>query len=183
VKQLMNCSTTSDQVACLANARNGDAGEAEVDSTIATGVNAFVGADADNPVLSAGDITVEAFCDGMNATAIENVATNAGVTVASNGKDSVFHELNDFVPIVGAKATDIGQDVGGYAQVLFADGHVAKVQDVAGNGDEPDGFIGAYDSGSGFEINDSAFDKELRGKIWVKQLGGLSKKGGGGVLE
>ena len=84
---------------------------------------------------------------------------------------------------MNAREADSGPDVGGYAQMVFADGHVAKMYDEAGFNDESDGFIGAYLTSSGFELNKSAFNQEVRGKIWVKQIGGPGSKGGGGVDE
>lgn len=173
-KKLLDCNVTRDLVALMANSRNGDGSDAEVTSTVATAINGFTGQET----VTVGQFCVEAFTDGINAAAIENVAANAGLAVGEN-----MHEFNDFVPIVGAKQNSDGEEVGGYAQVLFADGHVAKVTDEAGFGDEPDGFIGAYKEGSAFKVNDSAYDKELRGKIWARQLGGIGQKKGGGVIE
>lgn len=97
-----------------------------------------------------------------------------------------MHEFNDFVPIVGARQDGDGNFVGGAAQVLFADGHVEKIQDAGGSGDQPDGYIGAYKvtGGTGFAVNDSAYAKELRNKMWIRQLGnGVNQGAGGGVLE
>jgi hypothetical protein len=71
--------------------------------------------------------------------------------------------------------------------LLFADGHVARVKDEAGLNDEPDGFIGAFREGTSattYRLNDSAFNKEIRNKIWIRQLGNGQNLGvGGGVVE
>ena len=98
--------------------------------------------------------------------------------------------MNDIVPIVGGRKSGDGKYVGGSAQILFADGHVTKIKDEAGLNNEADGFIGAYISGvsgSGsnqYSVNDSAYAKELRTQIWVRQLGdGQSLGKGGGSIE
>lgn len=174
-KKLMDCGVTRDVVALISNSRNGDGTDAEVTSDMANLINTFTGYE---DLAKVGTFCVEAFCDGLNATAIENVATNAGL-----GAGEKMHEFNDFVPIVGAAKNADGEEVGGYCQMLFADGHVAKVTDEGGFQDEPDGFIGAYKQSGAFSINDSAYDTELRGKIWARQLGGLGGKAGGGVIE
>ena len=88
---------------------------------------------------------------------------------------------------MNARPNDVsgGPDVGGYAQIVHADGSVQKHFDVAGAGDDSDGFIGAYKNsgGSGYTVNASAWNGEARGKIWLKQLGGVSKQAGGGAIE
>lgn len=183
-KKLMNCTVNRDIIPLLANSRNGDGSDALVTTAVATAINGFTGADGttDEPMtVTEGDYCVEAFCDGLNATAVENVATNAGL-----GSGEQVHEFNDFVPIVGARQDGDGNFVGGAAQVLFADGHVEKIQDAGGSGDQPDGYIGAYKvtGGTGFAVNDSAYAKELRNKMWIRQLGnGVNQGAGGGVLE
>lgn len=174
-KKLLNCSVNRDVIPLMANSRNGDGSDAAVTSDMANKINTFTGFE---DTVSVGQFCVEAFCDGINATAIENVAANAGLNSGEK-----MHEFNDFVPIVGATQNSDGEEVGGYCQMLFADGHVAKVQDEAGFQDEPDGFIGAYKQSGAFSINDSAYDKELRGKVWARELGGVGGKAGGGVIE
>jgi hypothetical protein len=71
--------------------------------------------------------------------------------------------------------------------VLFADGHVAKVEDAGGYQDNPDSWLGPYKAGgvptaSTFEINKSGYD-EVRELIWLGQIGNSSGGVGGGAVE
>jgi prepilin-type N-terminal cleavage/methylation domain-containing protein/prepilin-type processing-associated H-X9-DG protein len=191
--KLMRTTVSRDQIACIGNSRNGDGGDALVTPEYATMVNLFTGLTGDNgkpPLLKAGDFAVESFTDGMSAALTQSVAANIGVAGSTSEPTGVVHELNDIVPIVGGRKSGDGKYVGGSAQMLFADGHVSKIKDEAGLNDEPDGFIGAYISGvsgSGsntYSVNDSAYAKELRNQIWVRQLGdGQSLGKGGGSIE
>ena len=183
-RMLSQCKTTRDMVALMGNARNGDGGEALLDTTMANALNTFWGkTTVGEEVAQAGDFTVEAFCDGMSADA-SGIAALVGNFDSSEQK---LHEFNDIQPIVNARPNDVsgGPDVGGYAQIVHADGSVQKHFDVAGAGDDSDGFIGAYKNsgGSGYTVNASAWNGEARGKIWLKQLGGVSKQAGGGAIE
>ena len=179
---LTQCKTTRDQVALMGNARNGDGSEALLDSTMASALNTFFGKTTPGEeIAAAGDFTVEAFCDGMSADG----SAIASLVGTFDSTQQTLHENNDIQPIVGARESDVGgPDVGGYAQMLFADGSVRKIYDEAGAGDDSDGFIGAYkNSGGSFVFNESAWNAETRGQIWVKQLGGVSRKAGGGAIE
>ena len=191
--KLMKTTVSRDMIALIGNSRNGDGTDAAVTDAFATAVNTFTGQTGDNgkpPLLKVGDWAVESFTDGMSAALIENVATNIGVAASTSEPTGVVHELNDIVPIVGGRKSGDGKYVGGSAQILFADGHVTKIKDEAGLNNEADGFIGAYISGvsgSGsnqYSVNDSAYAKELRTQIWVRQLGdGQSLGKGGGSIE
>lgn len=186
--KLMKTTVSRDLIACIGNSRNGDGSDAAVDQTYATTVNTFVGltgADGNPPLLKAGDYTVESFTDGMSAVPVETVAADIGIAGATDEPADRLHELNDIVPIVGGRKSGDGKYVGGSAQILFADGHVEKVRDAAGLNDEPDGFIGAFKGGTNtFDLNNSAYAKEIRNKIWVRQLGNGQNLGvGGGQVE
>ena len=193
--KLMKTTVSRDLIACIGNSRNGDGADAAVTDAYATTVNTFAGltgTDGKPVLLKTGDFTVESFTDGMSATLTENVATNIGLTGATTEPTGVVHELNDILPIVGGRKSGDGKLVGGSAQMLFADGHDTKVKDEAGLNDEPDGFIGAYISGGAgtssspytYALNDSAYAKELRTQIWVRQLGNGQNLGvGGGAIE
>ena len=186
--KLMKTTVSRDLIACIGNSRNGDSGDSSVTQTYADTINTFVGltgADGNPPLLKAGDFTVESFTDGMAAVPVEAVATDIGIASQSDEPTNRLHELNDIVPIVGGRKSGDGKYVGGSAQILFADGHVAKVKDEAGLNNEPDGFIGAFKGGTNtFDLNDSAFAKEIRNKIWVRQLGnGQNLGAGGGSVE
>jgi prepilin-type processing-associated H-X9-DG protein len=136
-------------------------------------------AGGESPVVKAGDILVESFTDGMNCPLTTALGGAAGEKI---------HEINDIVPIVGARKNGDGLFVGGSAQMLFADFHVAKVQDVGGYNDSPDGWIGPYKAGgvptaATFETNQSALN-ECNNLVWLKHLGdGESAGVGGGAVE
>jgi prepilin-type processing-associated H-X9-DG protein len=116
---------------------------------------------------------------------MSGVPTSDVVTAAGLVAGEQLHELNDFVPIVGARKGGDGTYVGGACQILFADGHVAKVNDSTGVNAEGDGYIGAYkDSSTTFAVEINGYEQELRNKIWVRQLGnGPNMGAGGGVIE
>ena len=188
--KLMRTTVSRDLIACVGNSRNGDGADASVDAAYASTVNTFTGltgADGNPPLLKAGDFTVESFTDGMSAVPEGSVATNIGIAGAKDEPVDRLHELNDLVPIVGGRKSGDGLFVGGSVQLLFADGHVARVKDEAGLNDEPDGFIGGFREGTSattYRLNDTAFAKEIRNKIWIRQLGnGQSLGVGGGVVE
>ena len=188
--KLMKTTVSRDLIACVGNSRNGDGGDAAVTQAYADTVNTFVGltgADGNPPLLKAGDFTVESFTDGMSAVPEGNVATDIGIAGATDEPADRLHELNDLVPIVGGRKSGDGKFVGGSVQLLFADGHVAKVKDDAGLNDEPDGFIGGFresTTATTYRLNDSAYNKEIRNKIWVRQLGNGANLGvGGGTVE
>jgi prepilin-type N-terminal cleavage/methylation domain-containing protein/prepilin-type processing-associated H-X9-DG protein len=186
--KLMKTTVSRDLIACIGNSRNGDSGDSLVTQTYADTINTFVGltgADGNPPLLKAGDYTVESFTDGMAAVPVDAVAADIGIASQTDEPNNRLHELNDIVPIVGGRKSGDGKYVGGSAQILFADGHVAKVRDEAGLNNEPDGFIGAFKGGTNtFDLNDSAYAKEIRNKIWVRQLGnGQNLGAGGGSVE
>jgi prepilin-type N-terminal cleavage/methylation domain-containing protein/prepilin-type processing-associated H-X9-DG protein len=186
--KLMKTTVTRDLIACVGNSRNGDGNDAAVTQTYATTVNTFAGltgADGNPPLLKAGDFTVESFTDGMSAVPVGNVAADIGIAGATDEPADRLHELNDILPIVGGRKSGDGKYVGGSAQILFADGHVAKIKDAAGLNDDADGFIGAFKGGTNtYDLNDSAYAKEIRNKIWVRQLGDGPNLGvGGGQVE
>jgi len=163
-KHLGSTAAPVDKIAILADARVGDSTDASVSATYAQRVNEFAGA----PVLRTGDYTVESFTDGMTVD-YSGVTGNAG---------QKGHEFNDFAPLHKPRSGDY---VGGFANVLFADGHVAAVNDVAGaSGNQPDGFLGPYKQGAGntFAINQTAYD-EIAGSIWFSRLRPKTLPGGG----
>jgi prepilin-type processing-associated H-X9-DG protein len=161
-KHLSTTPISADRIVIMGDARAGDGTEAAVDAAYAQTVNTF----ADETVLTAGEYTAESFTDGMNVD-YGGVSGNAG---------EKGHEFNDIAPLHKPKSGDY---VGGFANVLFADGHVSAVTDVAGvNGNKPDGFLGPYrTNGTNFEINQDAF-KEIRKTMWYGRM--RPKAGGGG---
>jgi hypothetical protein len=72
--------------------------------------------------------------------------------------------------------------------VLFADGHVGRIKDEGGWNGGADGWIGASKVGgssaatnasAAYVLEDSAL-KEVRGKLWVQDLGMSDSAGAGG---
>ncbi len=203
-KKIGGAACSRDRIALMGSSRNGDAADADVDATMLGVFNSFFG--ADQKIVSTGAFLVESFTDGMNCIlpAALGGATGTGGTKTSTGE--YIHELNDFVPHHNSRKTDVtaGSNTvslftGGYAQVLFADGHVSKVNDEGGYDPtdtaatakgQPDGWIGAYksdptaltSSSVTFGINKGAFD-EVRELIWVRQLGNAGGGAGGGANE
>jgi prepilin-type N-terminal cleavage/methylation domain-containing protein/prepilin-type processing-associated H-X9-DG protein len=161
--------TTAARVAMMGPARAGDGSDALVVSgstRAASGasqgvMNAFAG----KSIVKVNDLLVESFNDGMN------VAFGA----ALGGVDGQFvHEFNDIEPLHQPKNAD---GTGGYAPILFADGHVEKVFDTVtsgttGNGD---GYIGngVTRDGTG-KITAVTIDapgyQEISEYIWIKRL-------------
>lgn len=161
---LGSSSVSPSRIVVMGDARVGDGSEASVSASYAQTVNTF----ADEPVLSAGDFTVESFTDGMSVD----------YSAVSGDPGRQGHEFNDIAPL--HKPRD-GDYVGGFANVLFADGHVSAVFDSAGlNGDQPDGFLGPYKNGSTFEINQAAF-KEIRSSMWWGRIRPKPAAGGGSI--
>lgn len=163
-----------DRIPIMGDARAGDSADSVVTAVYASAINTFAGQD----VVRAGDLTVESFCDGMSVdySAVTGHAGRYG------------HEFNDIAPVHSPKQ---GELVGGYANVLFADGHAAKVYDTGGRlawygdiaspvDDVPDGFLGPYKTGGTFEINTSAF-AEIRGTMWYGRLCPKPQPGGGSI--
>jgi prepilin-type N-terminal cleavage/methylation domain-containing protein/prepilin-type processing-associated H-X9-DG protein len=161
-KHLGDGLATPDRIAVMGDSRAGDSGDSLVTQAYAEAINAF----ADKHVIDVGDFTVESFTDGMSVdySSITGVAGQKG------------HEFNDIAPIHNAGKYECG----GYANVLFADGHASAIWDTGGYDNEPDGFLGPYKTGSGFEINQSAF-KEIRDKMWYGRLRAKPLPGGGSI--
>ena len=184
-KKLMECSVNRDLVALMGNSRNGDGSDATVTSAIATKINGFCGVNpvnGDAPIVKEGDFLVESFTDGMSCPFTD--------TALGGSTGEKIHEINDIYPVVGARKNGDGLWAGGSAQILFADGHVAKVIDKGGYQESPDGWIGPYkasgsfsSSSAAFEINESGWN-ETRNQLWLKHLGGAAGAGkGGGSVE
>lgn len=162
-KHLSNGEIAADRIAIMGDARVGDAADSVVDANFAQTVNVFAGQN----VLTTGDLTLESFTDGMNVD-YSSVTGNAG---------QKGHEFNDIAPLHKPKDGDY---MGGFANILFADGHVSAFKDEDGLTSSPDGFIGPYKTASGtFEINDLAF-KELS-NLWYGRLRPKTLPGGGSI--
>jgi prepilin-type N-terminal cleavage/methylation domain-containing protein/prepilin-type processing-associated H-X9-DG protein len=170
---LGNAAATPDRIALMGAARAGDGSEAEITSTRAADLTAFFGKE----VARAGDLSVESFCDGMTAD-----GTSAGLSAN-------VHENNDIFPVHNSGRGQLGLQTEGFANILFADGHVAKVQDNGGLNDTADGWLGAFKpittiadltTTSAFEVNDSAND-EIRSQWWIGRLRAKQLPGGGSI--
>jgi len=164
---LSRSSISAERIVIMGDARVGDDADALLDSTKATAINNF----ADESVARAGDLNCESFTDGMNID-------YAGVTGNSGEKG---HDFSDIAPLHRPKSGDY---IGGFANILFADGHVAAVYDSAGAlGNTPDGFLGPYKTSSGtFQINMESF-REIRKSMWFGRLRPKLGASGGGSNE
>jgi prepilin-type N-terminal cleavage/methylation domain-containing protein/prepilin-type processing-associated H-X9-DG protein len=194
-KKIIGGASSRDRIALMGPSRNGDSADASVTSTMLTKFNEFFG--ADQKIVSTGGFLVESFTDGMNCKL--PVALGGSTTGATGNTDGEWiHEFNDIVPIHNGRKNEAGLIAGGYAQVLFADGHVAKIQDEGGysatataatEAGEADGWLGAYKAnptgsliGGSYTINKGGFD-EIRETMWCKQIGNAGGGAGGGAFE
>jgi prepilin-type N-terminal cleavage/methylation domain-containing protein/prepilin-type processing-associated H-X9-DG protein len=194
--KLMKCGVNRDVVPVMANSRNGDGADATITSTVASAINTFFGFDAagETPIAKEGEFMVESFTDGKGCTTYSaGVATaysvNAGgAASATTAHDFALHEMNDFYPVVGARKNGDNMWAGGACQVLFADGHVARIKDEGGSNNAADGWIGPFKVGGAgsatnssalYEMNDDSL-REVRGKIWMEDLGSGDGAGAGG---
>ncbi|MBL6713097.1 MAG: prepilin-type N-terminal cleavage/methylation domain-containing protein [Pirellulales bacterium] len=169
--------TSAARVALMGPARAGDGldalvGPGNTANSPATGYGAvaqIMNDFAGQQIVKVNDLLVESFNDGMNVPFEDTTLGGA------NGKK--VHEFGDIEPLHQPKDNTGG---GGYAPVLFADGHVEKIADtVAYNGTSTgalyDGFIGngVARDGNG-KITAVAIDgpsyQEITDKIWIKRL-------------
>jgi len=172
---ISNSPISADRLAVMGDARAGDSGDSEVTQAYADKINQF----ADKQLVQVGDYTVESFTDGMSV--------DYSTVTKDTGRKG--HEFNDIAPLHNPKSGDV---VGGYSNILFADGHVAKVYDTGGKlsyygdptapeDDKPDGFIGPYKTaGTTFEINKTGFE-EIRSSMWYGRMRPRAKSGGGSI--
>jgi type II secretory pathway pseudopilin PulG len=165
---------SADRIPIMGDARAGDSGDSEVTVAYANAINTFAG----EQVIGVGDFTVESFCDGMS---VDFAAVTGDV-----GRQG--HEFNDIAPLHSPKDGDY---VGGFSNTLFGDGHVGKVIDTGGQlnfygdpaspeDDRPDGFLGAFKTSAGFQMNDSAF-REIRSTMWYGRMRPKPQSGGGSI--
>ena len=164
--------TTAARVALMGPARAGDGsdalvvvGTARASSGAAVGVlNAFAG----KTIAKPNDLLVESFCDGMTC---DFGSALGGVT------GQKVHEFNDIEPLHQPKNQ---AGTGGFAPILFADGHVERVMDTVTSGTTPgqggDGYIGngvTRNTSTG-AITAVTIDplgyQEISEQIWVKRL-------------
>ncbi len=181
-----NSQTSPDRVPLIGAGRPGEASDGQVTTTYATTMNTFAG----KKIVKAGDQGAESFCDGMQ------VALGTLDPTARDGEQ--VHEFNDLQPIHSGRDTLMGQGadgpvrqlVGGYCNILFADGSVRKVKDIGGLGGRPDGQLGAHatatsilnaQGGKTMELTQSGYD-EIKGEIWARRVA-LPQQAGGGVQE
>jgi len=188
--------TSPDRVPMIGAGRAGDGADAKIDRDRAITINAFVG----KTICKAGDQAAESFTDGMQVALAGTVGSSAtaagGDTTARTGE--WVHEYNDIQPIhsgrdavlVSGTSGSVRGLVGGYANVLFADGSVRKVKDVGGLNGRPDGQLGAHstaaalttgDGATAMELTQSAWD-EIKNEIWARRIS-LPMQSGGGVQE
>ena len=177
---LATAATTASRVALMGPARAAEGPEYTVrDATrrLRFGVaddivNDFVGF----RLVSPNDYLLDSMTDGMNVVFND--------TSLGGGPGRKIHELSDIHPLHQPKS----HGGGGFAPVLFADGHVSRVQDTvtAGNptDDTPgDSFLGngvVADSSNRITdlVLDAAAYQEAADQIWLKRLRSLPVAGG-----
>ncbi|MCG3138498.1 MAG: hypothetical protein HJJLKODD_02363 [Phycisphaerae bacterium] len=180
---LSGSSVGADRIAVMGDSRAGDGAEATLTQAMADKINLYAG----RQIVKAGEFTVESFTDGFGASALAGPWVEY-TTVLGAASTRPGHEFNDIVPLHKAKDKGV---VGGYSNMLFADGHTARVSDTGGSlqyygdgvtavADVPDGFLGPYKSTTGnpFQINTTGFD-EIDGVMWYGRLRPLTSPGGG----
>jgi prepilin-type processing-associated H-X9-DG protein len=179
------CSVSASRIAVMGDSRVGDGGEATVTSAWATALNDFAG----KTICHAGDFTVESFTDGPSVDYSTFVGSTGSLYKDAAGTKTRGHEFNDIQPLHSAKNVN-GKLVGGYANILFADGHVSAVYDTGGKGTDvvatatssgADGFIGPYktdDAVGAFTLNQEAFD-EISETIYYGKIRTGQSPGGG----
>jgi len=108
------------------------------------------------------------------------------------------HEFNDLQPIhsgrdavlVSGTSGSVRGLVGGYSNILFADGSVRKVKDVGGLNNRPDGQLGAHataasltdgQGGKQMTLTQNGYD-EIKNEIWARRVA-MPQLPGGGVQE
>lgn len=164
-RHLNRSSIGAARIVLMGDSRAGDSADSQVTTAYADAINAFAG----EHVVNVGDFTVESFCDGMSVD----------YSVVTGQPGRMGHDFSDIAPIHRPKS---GQWAGGFANILFADGHVAAIYDTGGMNNEPDGYFGPYKNAGGvFEINQSAF-KEIHKTMWWGRLC-AKPTGGGGSIE
>lgn len=168
---------SADRIPIMGDSRTGDSSDSEVTQAYADAINLFTGENT----INVGEFTVESFCDGMSV----DYSTVTGDT----GRQG--HEFNDIAPLHSPRE---GEFVGGFSNVLFADGHATKVFDTGGVlefygdpttpvNDTADGFLGPFKTGGNFSIdspNGSAFD-EIKSVMWYGRMRPKSLAGGGSI--
>jgi len=136
-------------------------------------INDFVG----YRLVKPGDLVLESFTDGMTVDVAALPGAEAGQTL--------LHDFSDIEPLHMARA----DGTGGFAPLLFADGHVGRVHDVAsvgGAAGRGDGYLGNRDirnaSGSvtGTTIDVPGYD-EVADEVWLKRLREAENPSGGVV--
>jgi prepilin-type N-terminal cleavage/methylation domain-containing protein/prepilin-type processing-associated H-X9-DG protein len=181
--------TTADKIALMGASRAGDSGDSTVTTSgtnAASSINRFIDPSGRKVVAKAGEFTVESFTDGPSAS--RNL-TAAGVYAGESNQK--VHEINDILPNCKTKKvqTPFGQLIaGGYANLLFADGSVRRVNDNNGYGgsNKGDSWIGPYpanpqatqSSGRTFVLDAGAYD-EVKDDVYLGRLRSQLTAGGG----
>jgi len=166
-----------------------------INGAVAASINAFADPTGRKRPARIGEPMVEGMTDGPAAT------INAGLDTPWGQGDGTrkVHTLSDIAPVhkakvglVNANAEDgpLSRMVGGFAPILFADGHVARVFDTGGYaGTRGDGWLGPFqgepgahegDPGHEFVLDASALD-EIRDQVWLGRLRSILTAGGGSV--
>jgi len=184
--------TSADKIGIVGAARVGDGADATINAAGATTndaskINLFIDPNGRKQFAKVGDFTVESFTDGPAASVS---VTDKDKSVYSQAVNAQVHEVNDIVPNCKAKkiinaANAAGITAGGFANILFADGSVRRVNDAGGygGGSKGDSWIGPFPSGGksgsgSFVLDDSAYD-EVRDEMYLGRMRAVLTAGGG----
>lgn len=144
--------TTAARIALMAPARPVSGANGLLDATAASTLKSFTG----SAIAKANDRMTTSMTDGMV------VALDAALGGAANEK---VHDLSGILPLHQPKSAD---GTGGFAPVLFADGHVERATDTVKFGDKTagDGYIG----NDATDQLDADMYQEASDLIWLKRL-------------
>jgi prepilin-type N-terminal cleavage/methylation domain-containing protein/prepilin-type processing-associated H-X9-DG protein len=191
---------SAERVGLMGTAKAGDGSDGLVTVATANTMNAFVfggTSDAKNrKIAKAGDILVESFCDGFGVEiASDTTKLSYGIfqNAARRNSTEWLYEFNDIIPIHSSKMTKIRTSagvtetpIGGYANILFFDNHVARVKDTSGFGNNPDGYLGCFkqdlnteNKSAAYDINQAGYD-EVANVMWPSLVSVPGQPGGGG---
>jgi prepilin-type N-terminal cleavage/methylation domain-containing protein/prepilin-type processing-associated H-X9-DG protein len=144
--------TTAARVALMGPGRGSSVA---VSAAMATTMQRFAG----SPIVKANDVLVDRFTGGMTVTGSSADSTLAGAFI---------HEFTQIEPLHQPKTA---QGTGGHAPILFADGHVEKVQDsvttgATENSTKGDGYLGNNASRA---IGPLGY-QEVADQMWARRL-------------
>ena len=179
------------KIGLMGAARTGDSGECTLTSDMCNTMNSFADPTGRRRIVKVGDITLESFCDGP-AASVDTTSFASGDrsdTEYYQTFNAQVHENNDITANCKQKVTKNSANpngilAGGYANVLFADGSVRRVEGQRGFEGKGDSWVGAYPAtgavGGDYVFNAEAYE-EIRDEWYVGRLRSPIVAGGGSL--